>query len=265
MYKKEDIILTANNVNLQYDEKIILRDVNFVIHNITRPGMAQGQVVSLIGRSGVGKTQLFRILAGLINPTIGNIKIGIDQHLVKAGEVGIVPQNYVLFNHRTILENLKIGLNNCGDVHTEKRKEEIINEYCKSFDLLDHLKKFPMQLSGGQRQRVSIIQQVLTGNRFILLDEPFSGLDSLMVDKVMALLIKVSTINELNTLIIVSHDAESAMAISDTVYILANEEGKKGATITKTLDLIEMDMAWNPEIRKKANFQELVGDIKNMI
>ncbi|MFN0048480.1 MAG: ATP-binding cassette domain-containing protein, partial [Cytophagales bacterium] len=128
MYKKEEIILTANNVNLQYDEKIILRNVNFIIHNITRPGMAQGQVVSLIGRSGVGKTQLFRILAGLINPTSGNIKIGVDQHQVKAGEVGIVPQNYVLFNHRSVLENLKIGLKNCGDKNTEKQKEEIINE-----------------------------------------------------------------------------------------------------------------------------------------
>ena len=233
MYKKEELILKAENVNLQYDEKVILRDVNFDIHNITRPGMEQGQVVSLIGRSGVGKTQLFRILAGLNKPTSGSVKIDVTQHPVQPGEVGIVPQNYVLFNHRTVMENLKIGLHNCEDKHTEKRKEEVIHEYCETFDLKDHLKKFPMQLSGGQRQRVSIIQQVLTGNKFILLDEPFSGLDILIVDKVTNLLLKVSTLNELNTLIIVSHDVENAMAISDTIFIMAREQGKEGATITE--------------------------------
>ena len=234
-------------------------------NDITRPDLAQGQVVSLIGRSGVGKTQLFRILSGLLRPTSGTIKIDVDQHLVQPGEVGIVPQNYVLFNHRTVLENLKIGFRNCIDKNTDKRKEEIIYEYCNIFDLKDHLKKYPMQLSGGQRQRVSIIQQVLTGNKFILLDEPFSGLDILMVDKVVNLLIKVSTLNELNTLVIVSHDAENAMAISDTVFILAKEEGKEGATITEKIDLMEMDLAWKPDIKLKPKFQELVDSIKYKI
>ncbi len=265
MYKKDALILKADNVGIQYEEKIILREINFEILDIIRPDMAQGQVVSLIGRSGVGKTQLFRILSGLLKPTTGAVKIDVDQHIVQPGEVGIVPQNYILFNHRTVLENLKIGLNNCSDKRSEREKEEIINEYCQNFDLINHLKKYPMQLSGGQQQRVSIIQQVLTGNKFILLDEPFSGLDVLMVDKVMNLLIKISTLHEHNTLIIVSHDAENAMAISDTVFILARQEGKEGATITEKIDLMQLDMAWNPDIKKKVEFQQLVDDIKYKI
>ena len=265
MHQKEALILKAENINLQYEEKIILRDVNFEIHDIVRPEISQGQVISLIGRSGVGKTQLFRILSGLLIPTSGSVRIDVNQHLVQPGEVGIVPQNYVLFNHRTVLENLKIGFRNSEEKNTEKQKEEIIHEYCLNFDLKDHLKKYPMQLSGGQRQRVSIIQQVLTGNKFILLDEPFSGLDILMVDKVMNLLIKISTLNEYNTLIIVSHDAENAMAISDTAFILAKEEGKEGATITEKIDLMEMDLAWDPEIKLKPRFQELVDSIKHKI
>ncbi len=122
-----------------------------------------------------------------------------------------------------------------------------------------------MQLSGGQRQRVSIIQQVLTGNRFILLDEPFSGLDALMIDRVLDLLVKISTLHEWNTLFIVSHDVENALAISDTAFILAREKDKEGATITETLDLIEMGLAWNPAIREDPRFQHLVGQIRHKI
>src|ERR1039458_10169606 len=111
-YTREGLLLKASNINLKYDSRQILRDVNFEIHDIHRQGMVQGQVVSLIGRSGIGKTQLFKILAGLIHPTSGTVTIGLDQKPVIAGEVGMIPQNYILFNHRTINSNLRIGLNN---------------------------------------------------------------------------------------------------------------------------------------------------------
>lgn len=261
-FKKDELLLKADNVGLRYGDKQILRNVNFEIHNIVRPNMTQGQVVSLIGRSGIGKTQLFKMLAGLIPPTEGKVTIDIDQHIVRPGEVGIIPQNYILFNHRTIYQNLKIGLDFSGQKYTDNQEADIINDYADKFDLREHLKKYPMQLSGGQKQRVSIIQQVLTGNKFILLDEPFSGLDILMVDKVIDLLIKVSTINEFNTLVIVSHDIENAMAISDTAFIIANQPGKDGATLTETIDLINLGFAWDKEIRQNAHFQDLVAQIK---
>ncbi len=262
VYTKDALLLKADNICLKYGDKQILSDVNFEIHNIQRPNMSQGQVVSLIGRSGVGKTQLFKILAGLIKPTSGTVTIDEDQHVVRPGEVGIIPQNYILFNHRTIYQNLKIGLDFSGQKVSDEQEKSIIEDYASKFGLSEHLKKYPMQLSGGQRQRVSIIQQVLTGNKFILLDEPFSGLDILMVDKVIDLLIQVSTINEFNTLIIVSHDIENALALSDTAYILANKEGVAGATVTETIDLIQLGFAWDRDIRQSAHFQELVAQIK---
>jgi ABC-type nitrate/sulfonate/bicarbonate transport system ATPase subunit len=260
-----ELLLKASAINLKYDTKQILRDVNFEIHNIVRPDMNQGQVVSLVGRSGVGKTQLFKILSGLIKPTSGQVTIDVDQHLVKPGEVGIIPQNYILFNHRTIYQNLEIGLRHSGQKLTAQQEQDIINEYAESFQLREHLKKYPMMLSGGQRQRVSIIQQVLTGNKFILLDEPFSGLDMLMIDRVIELLIKVSTINDFNTLIIVSHDIENALAISDTAFILANQPNLEGATITEKIDLVRLGFAWNTEIRTNSQFQELVASMKHKI
>ncbi len=261
MYKKDEIILQVENVNLSYDRPI-LRNINFNIHNIKRENIQQGQVVSLIGRSGIGKTQLFKILAGLLTPQTGSVKIEHDLHPVKAGEVGVVPQNYILFNHRSILDNLELGLRGSTTHLTDKQKADLIKDYADKFGLSEHLKKYPMQLSGGQRQRVSIIQQILTGNRFILLDEPFSGLDPVIKDKVVELLLSISTLNELNTLVIISHDIENSLAISDTAFILANQEGHEGSTITETIDLIHLGFAWNPEIKKNKDFQDLVSQMK---
>jgi len=261
MHKKEEVILRAENICLNYDRPI-LRNVSFDIHNLTRPNMKQGQIVSLIGRSGIGKTQLFKVLSGLLKPNSGSVKIGRDLHPVVAGEVGVVPQNYILFNHRSILENLRLGLRDSVIEVKEKDKTELINSYASKFGLKEHLKKYPMQLSGGQRQRVSIIQQILSGNNFILLDEPFSGLDPVIKEKVVELLLSISLLDELNTLIIVSHDIENSMAISDTAFILANEEHKEGSTITECIDLVEMGFSWNPDIKKNKDFQELVAQLK---
>ena len=263
-YSKNELLIDVKDVSIAYD-KLILRDINFSIHNIVRPEVSQGQVISLIGRSGIGKTQLFKILAGLIQPSTGTVKVGIDQHPVVAGEVGIVAQNYILFNHRSVYDNLRLAMKHASNTQSDAEKDALIQDYAVKFDLAEHLKKYPMQLSGGQRQRASIIQQVLTGNRFILLDEPFSGLDALMIDRVMDLLVRISTLHELNTLVIVSHDVENSLAISDTAFILAREKDKEGATITETLDLIEMGLAWNPGIRENQNFQHLVSQIKHKI
>lgn len=263
-YSKNEVLIQVKDVNLSYDKQI-LRDINFTIHNIVRPGLSQGQVISLIGRSGIGKTQLFKILAGLIQPNTGTVLVGLEQQPVVAGQVGIVAQNYILFNHRTVFDNLRLAMQHSSITLNDKEKDALINDYATKFDLAEHLKKYPLQLSGGQRQRASIIQQVLTGNKFILLDEPFSGLDALMIDRVMELLLKISTLDELNTLVIVSHDVENSLAISDTAFILARQKDQEGATITETLDLIEMGFAWNSEIRENEKFQHLVAQIKHKI
>jgi ABC-type nitrate/sulfonate/bicarbonate transport system ATPase subunit len=263
-YTNAEVLIKGENIGLTYGDRTILHSINFEVKNVIRPGVEQGQVVALIGRSGMGKTQLFRIIAGLNKPTTGSVRIDADQHLVDAGEVGIIPQNYILFQHRTVFQNLKIGLSHSkGKKRTAEEATEIIKKYAADFELSDHLQKYPAQLSGGQRQRVSILQQVLTENKFILLDEPFSGLDTIMIDKVINLLLKVSTLNELNTLVMVSHDIENALAISDLVWLLAPEAGKEGATITKEYDLKEMGLAWEPEIRKRPEFHQLVAKVKS--
>lgn len=256
---KTQVLLEAKNIQLSYADKIILRDINFCIKDIIRPGMQQGQVVSLIGKSGIGKTQLFKILSGLQKPSTGIVTIQNDKP-VQPGDMGVIFQNYYLFEWRTVLQSLQLAAKqNAALKNTAK---EVIEKYAADFQLTDELQKYPQQLSGGQRQRVSIIQQLLKGSNFLLLDEPFSGLDVCVLDKVTELLLQVSVSDELKTLIIVSHDISTAVAISDTVLIIGNETGKPGATIKKEIDLIARDLAWKKDIKKDNAFIDTVEEIK---
>jgi polar amino acid transport system ATP-binding protein/sulfate transport system ATP-binding protein/NitT/TauT family transport system ATP-binding protein len=257
-HKKEEVILQVSDVQLTYDRPV-LRDINFCIRNITRPGFNQGQVVTLIGRSGIGKTQLFKILSGLQSPTAGQVTI-YNNKQVKAGDMGVIFQNYYLFEWRTVYQSLLLAARKNNSL--KGKEKETIQQYAAQFNLTGHLNLYPQQLSGGQRQRVSIMQQLLKGSDFILLDEPFSGLDVCMLDKAVELLLQVSLSDELKTLIIVSHDIETSVAISDTVFILGNEEGKAGATIKKEIDLIERDLAWQKDIKKEKRFLDTIDEIK---
>ena len=254
------MILSLENVCLTYDEKPVLKDINIQVYDIVRPGMIQGQVISILGRSGCGKTSLFKLLAGYSKATSGTIKVEADQHQVKLGEMGVVPQDYPLFNHHTVYDNLALALSS----QKGKEKMDTINSYADHFELSEHLRKYPCDLSGGQKQRVSILQQVLAGNKFILLDEPFSGLDTIMKDKVVDLLLKVANLDEMNTLVIVSHDIESACAISDTVYILANHEGN-GSTVVKVFDFLQEGLAYEKGIKEFPRFRQIINEIKSLV
>ena len=261
IYKKTDLILSVKDVNLSYDgKKHILSNVNIDIYDIVRPNVTTGQIISVCGKSGSGKSSLFNLIAGYNKASNGTITVGIDQHPVKLGEMGVVPQEYIIFNHRTVFKNLSLALTSMKG----KEKNDTIYSYAEHFGLIESLEKYPCDLSGGQRQRVSILQQVLAGNKFILLDEPFSGLDCLMKDKVVDLLVKVANLDELNTLIIVSHDIESACAISDTVFILADHTGN-GSTIVKTYDFLEEGLAYEPGIREFPRFRQIINEIKTLM
>lgn len=261
-YSKHSILLEAKNVSLNYGADKILRNISFSIKDIHRPGVQQGQVVSLVGRSGIGKTRLFKILSGLQQPSAGEVIIHGNKQ-VEAGDMGVIFQNYYMFEWRTVFSSLKLAAK--MNPALKGHEEEMIRQYAASFHIEEALLKYPQQLSGGQRQRASIIQQLLKGSDFLLLDEPFSGLDVCVLDKVTALLVQVSLSDEKKTLIIVSHDISTSVAISDTVLILGTETGKPGATIKKEIDLIERDLAWQQDIKKDKRFAETVEEIRACI
>ena len=267
IYSKGETLLQAKDLSLTYDNKCILSDINFSIDDVIRPGLQQGQVVSLIGRSGIGKTQLFRILSGLQKPDTGQILVreGKPWSLrpVHAGDMGVIFQNYYQFGWRTVGQSLKLAARQ--NKALAGHEADAILEYAAQFDLSDVLKRYPKQLSGGQQQRVSIIQQLLKGSDFLLLDEPFSGLDVCVLDKVVNLLLQVSLSHEFKTLIIVSHDIATTVAISDTVFILGKKSGEEGSTIVRSIDLMERGLAWEPEVRGKKVFAETLREIKECL
>jgi ABC-type nitrate/sulfonate/bicarbonate transport system ATPase subunit len=273
LYSKKDVLLQAKDLSLSYGNKCILRNINFTIRDIVRPGLQQGQVVSLVGRSGIGKTQLFRVLSGLQKPGSGSINIrerkpvesggSIEvwrERPVRPGDMGVIFQNYYQFAWRTVRQSLLLAARQNPGL--KGREEDVIREYALRFEIGDCMPLYPAQLSGGQQQRVSIIQQLLKGADFLLLDEPFSGLDICVLEKVTELLLQVSLSDELKTLIIVSHDIATAAAISDTVFILGRVAGEEGSTLVREIDLIERGLAWRNDLRQDKVFLDTLTEIK---
>lgn len=253
-YSIQERLLTVDGLNLQYGDKVILRDVNVHIDDIVRPGMNQGQCIALLGPSGIGKTQLFRCIAAMQRPTSGIVRIRDDKTAVPPGIVGVVQQSYPLLGHRTIQGNLELVSKDT------KRIADLLGR----FGLEQHAKKYPIQLSGGQRQRIAIIQQMLSSKHFLLMDEPFSGLDVIAKDKVCALINEVNQVDELNTTIFTTHDLESAVQIADMIWVLGREEGKPGATIVKTIDLAQRGLAWEPNITQHPLFAPTVRELREL-
>lgn len=261
-------LLTIDHVSLNYGDKVILRDVNATVKEIVRDG-SKGQVVGFLGPSGIGKTQLFRIVAGLNTPTSGIVYLnGNNTKPVQPGEVGVVAQSYPLFNHRTVLVNLRLAA--CADCKDKASYDKAIDQvdyYLDQFELSDKKHLYPMQLSGGQRQRVAIIQQILCSAHFILMDEPFSGLDLIMLERTAALIQKIANLDELNTIVVVTHDITTAASVSDHLWLLGREHDVQGniipgARIVETYDLVDRGLCWNPEIVTQPKFMDFVREVK---
>ena len=264
-YSVGETLLQVKAVSLSYGDKQILRDVNIDIQNISRPGMEQGQVVGFLGPSGIGKSQLFRILAGLQAPTHGGVYLGKDLLPVKLGMVGVVAQNYPLFLNRTVLGNLMIGAQQSGSSENPYNRSM---EMLARFHMEDKADHYPAELSGGQRQRVAIGQQILCGGRFLLMDEPFSGLDMVMKEEVNQLIGEVARMHEHNTIVVVTHDVVEAASVADTLWLMGNDHDSAGnpvpgARIQEVYNLMERGLAWNPGITSTRAFFDFTCEVED--
>jgi NitT/TauT family transport system ATP-binding protein len=263
-YEFGDTILKATNISLKLGGNQILRDLSAEVKDLRRPGMVAGQVVGFLGPSGIGKTRFFRILAGLDAPDTGRVTLGPKAVPVERGMVGVVAQSYPLFPHRTVIGNLLVAGRQAG-LSSEAAREKA-ESFLTRFRLQDRGKLYPSQLSGGQRQRVAIAQQAMCSEHFLLMDEPFSGLDPIAVDQVAELIGEVANLHELNTIIVVTHDIAAAMEVSDTLWLMGRDRSENGqiipgARIQETYNLVERGLAWRKGINTTPEFMELMREI----
>ncbi|MCI0574349.1 MAG: ATP-binding cassette domain-containing protein, partial [Myxococcaceae bacterium] len=243
---------------------LILRGVDLEVKDVRRPGKVAGQVVGLLGPSGIGKTRLFRIMAGLDAPDRGQVLIGDPGKPVERGMVGVVAQHYPLFDHRTVLGNLLVAGAQAGLSRAQARQRA--DSYLKRFRLEDRALLYPCQLSGGQRQRVAIAQQFMCSEHFLLMDEPFSGLDPIAVDRVAELIQEVASLHELNTIIVVTHDISAALEVADTLWLMGRDRDESGrivpgARIKATYNLIDRGLAWRQGITTAPEFLEVLQEV----
>lgn len=218
---KKEFILEFENVTKYYGDDLVFSNVNLKIK--------KGDVIALTGKSGCGKSTLLKCINRLENISDGKIKFkGIDISEISMVElrqkIGMVFQDYNLFEHLTVLDNLIIGLIKIKKYSRDESIREALN-MLKELDLIDKKDNYPNELSGGQKQRVAIARTLLMKPDIILLDEPTSALDKEMKDSVLNLIKKI--VEDDMTLIIVSHEEEFIKNVSDQIYKLKNNKLEK--------------------------------------
>lgn len=237
--KTEDKVeyLSFNNVDFHYFTKAgefeALKNLSFDIK--------KGEFVSIVGPSGCGKTTILSLIAGLLEPTKGEILL--EGENVKNANIGYMFQRDHLFEWRTIYKNILLGLevkNKKQSVEDEKYIDNLLHKY----GLFDFKSKHPSELSGGMRQRVALIRTLAVKPKLLLLDEPFSALDfqtRLDVCDDVKSIIK----QEKQTAILVTHDISEAISMSDRVFILT----KRPATLHK-IEVMNFDENLSPLKRR---------------
>ena len=252
-YNMQNTLLYVENLSVAYGDKTIIKDINFVEKDVVREGKTTGQVIAVVGRSGTGKSTLFRALTGLVKPTTGkvliaNTKTGAqnDAKEVQEGDIGFVDQKYTLFRNKTVYQALMFALRN-KEMPKEAKHEQIM-QYLKDWGLELAKDQYPCELSGGQRQRTAVIEQIFCSGHYMVLDEPFSGLDVGNIQDVKNAFNLITSAHEFNTIIYSTHDIELAVELADSIYVIGYPkiDGKQMpyGSIVKHFNMKDLDLAW---------------------
>lgn len=207
--------LCVNQVSKDYNNVEIIKDISLTLN--------QGELVCLLGVSGVGKTTLFNIISGLVKPDHGTVILDGKDITGQPGQVSYMLQKDLLLPYRTILDNVCLPLLVKGEKKATARQKAAA--YFNEFGLEHTEKKYPGQLSGGMRQRAALLRTYMTGSEVALLDEPFSALDTLTKSSMHTWYLSVMEKIHLSTLFI-THDIDEAILLSDRIYLLGGKPGQ---------------------------------------
>jgi nitrate ABC transporter ATP-binding subunit len=183
----------------------------------------KGEIISLIGHSGCGKSTLMGTISGMVKPSKGKV-VANDKLITKPGpDRGIVFQNYSLLPWLSVYKNIFVAVDSALTDKTDKEKKEVVEKNLCMVNLWDHRDKLPGQLSGGMKQRVAIARAFAINPSILLLDEPFGALDALTKSSMHIELLKLWNLdNREKTIVMVTHDIEEAIFLSDRVIVMNN-------------------------------------------
>lgn len=212
--------LKATNITKSYNNCNVIQNVNI--------NLDEGEIVSLLGISGVGKTTVFNILSGLVKPDVGKVFLKDKDITGIPGNVSYMLQKDQLFEFKTIIDNISLPLIIKGIKKEEARS--IARSYLDKFGLENCEKSYPKQLSGGMRQRAAFLRTYLFSSEVALLDEPFSALDPFTKYNMYRWYLDIIRDIRLSTMFI-SHDIDEAILLSNRIYIMAGNPGEIVAEI----------------------------------
>lgn len=206
--------LKIENMEIAFGRFVAVRDVNLEIKK---------EIVSIIGHSGCGKSTILNAIGGMVFPSAGSVTI--NDRVVKGPgpDRGIVFQNYSLLPWLTVYQNIYQAVDAAVTRASKEEKEAVVEKYLKMVNLWDHRGKYPKQISGGMKQRVAIARAFAIDPDMLLLDEPFGALDALTKAALHIELLKMWNLTHRSkTIVMVTHDIEEAVFLSDRIIVMSN-------------------------------------------
>ena len=207
--------LEVRSVSKSFDGKPVLEDISITLK--------EGELVCLLGVSGGGKTTLFNVISGLVEPDKGSVFLNGENMTGKPGRVSYMLQKDMLLPYRTIQDNVALPLMLRGMKKSLARARA--SELFEQFGLEGTQEQYPAQLSGGMRQRAALLRTYLFSGDVALLDEPFSALDTITKSAIHRWYLDVMERIRLSTLFI-THDIDEAILLSDRIYLLTGQPGR---------------------------------------
>ena len=240
---KKNKKLEIKDISISFENKKVLENVSIDLY--------ENELVCILGVSGAGKTTLFNIIAGLLKPEGGNVKMNGKDITGKSGKISYMLQKDLLLPHKKIIDNVILPL----VIRSENKNKarEIAKPYFKDFGLEGTENLYPSKLSGGMKQRAALLRTYLFSSEVALLDEPFSALDAITKHKIHNWYLDIMKKIKMSTLFI-THDIDEAILLSDRIYILAESPGKIVTEIKVGLKKVGNKRYNNEEIMMSEEF-----------